>query len=409
MDKYDYIIIGSGASGAAVAEKISSDYEILILEKGEYLALNEAHKGYVRASSRKDFEEHGKIEILSGMGVGGTTLLAIANGVRTQEKELKKLGIDIEKELDEVERDFEVSPIPENMLGGRTTLFIEKSKELGYEPKIMPKMIDFKKCKKCGKCNMGCQFQAKKTSLYYIEKAISKGAELKTNFEALKINKNGKYFTVQGIEKENTSSISAKNVILSAGALDTPKILNNSGIMTPKKLFVDIFVTIGGRCNQSFKDEINMAAYIPFDDFLISPYYSERIIKMLGEKKIESKRENIIGLMIKIKDDSFGYVDKNFIEKYCTGKDVQKISNGVAIASRILKKSGVDTIVSTEASGAHPGGTAPIGITVDNQFKTKMGFYVCDASVLPESPGAPPILTLMALGKKLGENILNST
>ena len=33
---------------------------------------------------------------------------------------------------------------------------------------------------------MGCQFQAK-TSLYYVEKAISKGAELKTNFEALKI------------------------------------------------------------------------------------------------------------------------------------------------------------------------------------------------------------------------------
>ncbi|MDY1591642.1 MAG: GMC family oxidoreductase N-terminal domain-containing protein [Methanofastidiosum sp.] len=409
MEKYDYIIIGSGASGAAVAEKISSDYEVLILEKGEYLALNEAYKGYFRASSCKDFGEHGKIEILSGMGVGGTSLLAIANGVRAQEKELKKLGIDIEKELDEVERDFEVSPTPENMLGGRTTLFIEKSKELGYEPKIMPKMIDFKKCKKCGKCNMGCQFQAKKTSLYYIEKAISKGAELKTNFKALKINKRNNYFTVQGVEKENTSSISAKNVILSAGALDTPKILNNSGIMTPKKLFVDIFVTIGGRSNQSFKDEINMAAYIPFDDFLISPYYSERIIKMLGERKIDSKRENIIGLMIKIKDDSFGYVDKCFIEKYCTGKDVQKISNGVAIASRILKKSGVDKIVSTEASGAHPGGTAPIGITVDNQFKTKIGFYVCDASVLPESPGAPPILTLMALGKKLGENILNST
>ncbi|NPV51810.1 MAG: ferredoxin, partial [Candidatus Methanofastidiosum sp.] len=90
-------------------------------------------------------------------------------------------------------------------------------------------------------------------------------------------------------------------------------------------------------------------------------------------------------------------------------KDVQKISNGVAIASRILKKSGVDTIVSTEAAGAHPGGTAPLGTTVDNQFKTKLGFYVCDASVLPESPGKPPILTLMALGKKLGENILNST
>ncbi|NYT04502.1 MAG: GMC family oxidoreductase [Candidatus Methanofastidiosa archaeon] len=409
MEKYDYVVIGSGASGSAVAEKISSDYDILILEKGEYLPLNQAHKGYVRASSSKDFEDHGKIEILSGNAVGGTTLLAIGNGVRTQEIELKKFGLDIEKELDEVENDFEVSAIPENMLGERTNLFIEKSKELGYDPKIMPKMIDFKKCKKCGKCNMGCSFQAKKTSLYYIEKSLSNGAELKANFEVLKITKDNDYFEINGMEKGISKTINTRNVILSAGALDTPKILNNSGIKTPKKLFADIFVTIGGRCNQSFDDEMNMAAYIPFSDFLISPYYSERIIKMLGERKIESRRDNIIGIMIKIKDDSFGFVSNDYIEKYCTGKDVQKISNGVAIASRILKKSGVDTIVSTEAIGAHPGGTAPIGITVDNQFKTKMGFYVCDASILPESPGAPPILTLMALGKKLGENILNST
>ena len=256
---------------------------------------------------------------------------------------------------------------------------------------------------------MGCQFKAKKTSLYYIEKAISKGVELKTNFEALKINKQNKYFAVQGKERGKIINVSAKNVILSAGALDTPKILNNSGIRTPKSLFADIFVTIGGKSHQTFKDELNMAAYIPFDDFLVSPYYSERLIKILGERKIESKRDNIIGIMIKIKDDSFGFVSKNYIEKYCTGKDVQKIANGVAIASSILKKSGVETIVSTVASGAHPGGTAPMGITVDNSFKTKMGFYVCDASILPKSPGEPPILTLMALGKKLGENILKSS
>ncbi|KYC46580.1 MAG: choline dehydrogenase [Candidatus Methanofastidiosum methylothiophilum] len=408
MEKYDYLVIGSGASGAAVAEKISSDYKVLIVEKGEYLPLNQAHKGYFRASSYKEYEEHGKVEILSGNAVGGTTLLAIGNGVRTQEKELKALGIDIEKELDEVEKDFGVSPFPKEMLGERTNLFIEKSKEMGYEPKIMPKMIDSKKCQNCGKCNMGCQFKAKRTSLEYIEKAISKGVELKPSFEALKINKKENYFIVKGNEKGKLVDISAKNVIVSAGALDTPKILNNSGLVTPKKLFVDIFVTIGGKSNQSFKDEINMAAYIPFNDFLISPYHSDRIIKMLAQRKIEAGRDNIIGIMIKIKDDSFGFVGKNYIEKWCTGKDVQKISNGVAIASRILKNSGVDTIVSTEAIGAHPGGTAPLGITVDNKFKTEMGFYVCDASILPESPGAPPILSLMALGKKLGNNILKS-
>ncbi len=409
MEEYDYAIIGSGASGAAVAEKISSEYNVLILEKGKNLSLNQAKNGYFRASSLEDFEKNGKIEILSCVGVGGTTLLAIGNYVRTQEFELKKLGIDIEKELIEVENEFNVSPVPKKNIGERTNLFIENSKELGYEPRIMPKGIDFDKCRGCGKCNMGCKFQAKKTSLQYIDKAISNGAEIKTNFEALKIEKKLKNFTVQGLNDGVSETINAKNVILSAGGLDTPKVLNNSGIKTPKRLFVDTFVTIGGKCGQSFKDELNMAAYIPFKDFLVSPYYSERIIKILKERKIESERDNIIGLMIKIKDDSLGYVEKNSIKKYCTGKDVQKISNGVAIASKILKMSGVDTIVSTEAIGAHPGGTAPLGTTLDNKFKTEMGFYVCDASILPEAPGAPPMLTLMALGKKLGENILNSS
>jgi len=409
MEKYDYVIIGSGASGAAAAEKLSKDYKVLILEKGDYLQLKDAHKSYVRASSAKDFDKHGRIEILSGTGVGGTTLLAIANGVRTHEKELKNFGIDLKNEFQEVEKDFDIKPIPDNMLGGRTKLIIEKARELGYNPKIMPKMINFKKCKACGKCNMGCAFQAKKTSLYYIEKSISMGADLKANFEAIKIEKSGNQFLVKGMEKGRQTDIYSKNVILSAGALDTPKILNNSGIKTPRNLFVDLFVTIGGKTDNSFRDEIQMAAYIPFNDFIISPYYSERIIKLLKDRGIESKRENIIGIMIKIKDDSYGYVDKNYIEKSCTGRDVQKISNGVAIASKILSECGVDKIVSTEAIGAHPGGTAPIGITVDSNFKTEMGFYVCDASILPEAPGSPPLLSLMALGKKLGNNILNST
>ncbi len=409
MEKYDFVIIGSGASGATVAEKLSSNYKVLILEKGQHLSLKEAHKSYVRSSQNKDFGKHGGVDILSGTAVGGTTLLAIANGVRAQEKELKSLGIDLKKELDEVERDLSIKKIPENMLGGRTKLFIEKAKELGYDPIIMPKMIDFKKCKSCGKCNMGCQFQAKNTSLYYIEKSLSKNAELKTNYEATKIRKNGKGFIVEGKENGRHLDIPAKNVILSAGALDTPKILNNSGIKTPKRLFTDIFVTIGGKIESSFKDEIQMACYIPFNDFLISPYYSERILKILNEKNIEVRRDNLFCIMIKIKDDPYGQVSKTYIEKSCTGKDAQRIANGVAIASKILIKSGVEKIVSTEASGAHPGGTAPIGIPVDNNFRTEMGFYVCDASILPEAPGAPPVLTLMALGKKLGYNLLNST
>ena len=61
MKEYDYIIIGSGASGAAVAEKISSEYEVLVLEKGNYLKLSEAHKGYFKSSLVKISTSMGKL------------------------------------------------------------------------------------------------------------------------------------------------------------------------------------------------------------------------------------------------------------------------------------------------------------------------------------------------------------
>ena len=56
--------------------------------------------------------------------------------------------------------------------------------------------------------------------------------------------------------------------------------------------------------------------------------------------------------------------------------------------------------------GAHPGGSAAIGEVVDVNLETSIrGLFVCDASVLPKSPGKPPILTILALSKRLAEYI----
>lgn len=76
------------------------------------------------------------------------------------------------------------------------------------------------------------------------------------------------------------------------------------------------------------------------------------------------------------------------------------------IAKEILIKAGVDpkSIIITSPRGAHPGGTAPIGITVDKNHETKIkNLFVADASVLPEAPGLPPILTIIALSKRLAK------
>ena len=113
-------------------------------------------------------------------------------------------------------------------------------------------------------------------------------------------------------------------------------------------------------------------------------------------------------MMIKIGDEGSGKVCMDHIERYSTAKDVGLLSKGSAAAGAILKEAGVDptTITSTIARGAHPGGTAAIGEIVNKNLETEIsGLFTADASVFPMAPGAPPILTIIALARRLGRYI----
>ena len=105
-----------------------------------------------------------------------------------------------------------------------------------------------------------------------------------------------------------------------------------------------------------------------------------------------------------------GKVRENCIEKYSTSNDVSLLARGSAVAGAILTEAGVDptTLTSTPARGAHPGGTAAIGEVVDKNLETEIsGLFVADASVFPSAPGAPPVLTIVALARRLGRYLGN--
>ena len=58
----------------------------------------------------------------------------------------------------------------------------------------------------------------------------------------------------------------------------------------------------------------------------------------------------------------------------------------------------------------HPCCTAPIGKVVDENQETKItNLFVSDASVFPSPLGMPPILTIVALSKKLSKYLLANT
>ena len=120
--------------------------------------------------------------------------------------------------------------------------------------------------------------------------------------------------------------------------------------------------------------------------------------------------DRLLGIMTKTKDEPAGRVYANGkISKPVTEKDWVRLNEGSSIARAILVKAGAKrqgSIVVSHPQGAHPGGTAAIGTIVDSDLQTKIeNLYVCDSSVLPSAPGLPPILTIVALAKRLAKKL----
>ncbi|MGD8854984.1 MAG: GMC oxidoreductase [Chloroflexota bacterium] len=78
--------------------------------------------------------------------------------------------------------------------------------------------------------------------------------------------------------------------------------------------------------------------------------------------------------------------------------------SGYERAREILTHAGADTVFKSRYVAAHPGGTAKINDVVDSNLETEIdNLFVCDCSVIPEAWGVPPVITLLALGKRLGK------
>jgi choline dehydrogenase-like flavoprotein len=146
--KSDVLIIGSGVGGATVAKELATrGHKVTILEKGRYHKLGTEMRSLRFYSNERPVEG---MEILRTIMVGGSSMVTLANGVRALQKELLRLGIDLETEFKEAETELSLLPFPERLMGERTKRLMKASNELGYEVKHMPKFIDFQRCRVAG-------------------------------------------------------------------------------------------------------------------------------------------------------------------------------------------------------------------------------------------------------------------
>jgi choline dehydrogenase-like flavoprotein len=344
-------------------------------------------------------------------------VVSCGNAVRSLEKELAGLGINLKQEFLEAEKDLGVKRVPQSHIGKGTRKIMRAANKLGFKMVAMPKLIDFQKCISCGNCILGCRRDAKWTALRYLEEAKNNGACLLTGIEVTKVLiSGGKAVGIEGIDRSGKKiRMRAKRVVLAAGAIATPVILENSGIKAGQRLFLDLFnVTIGLTKNAGLMRELTMGAVHHHRGFILSPFIDNPFalaatisLPLRRDIKLIAHRNQMLGIMVKIQDDSLGKVRKDgIIEKTVSARDFSRLKKGSDIAKKILIKAGVSpkTIVTTKIRGAHPGATAAIGEVVNKNLETRIkGLFVADSSVLPVAPGLPPIVTIVALAKRLGK------
>ena len=382
-------------------------------------------KNNLSQKDKKDYEFLTcPLELTNIEEIGGTTPSSIGNACfscsgcyeNSIMQQFEDKNLDILEELMEASGELKVTYFPKKLWGHSTQLIADAGTELGYIVEPMPKFIDFEKCRFCGRCVNGCVYDAKWDGTYFVNEAVEYGADLITDFNVFEVlHENDKVIGVVGIDKNNEKHIfKAKNVIVSAGALNTPIILKNSGIKNVGgQIFFDIFTTIGGYLEDAnLKNELMMGVKAEFGPYFLSPHYSMQLLPLMQDKGIDAEDKDVIGLMLKFADTCIGTIDhEGNIEKTLTEEDVGLIKEGYDKAIKILLEMGVpeESIVATSLKGAHPGGTAAVGEVVGNNFESEIkGLYVCDASVIPEAPGRPPILTIVAIAKKVAKVVNQS-
>ena len=406
------IVIGTGAGGAIIAMELAkANIPVTILERGPYIKSKDSFEYYDMKYYDKRFKNTNSVDLLKTTCIGGSTIVAAGNGVRVLEDEFKELGIDLSEEYSEIEELLGIHQMDDAHIGKGTQKFIDCANELGFDAMKMPKFIRDEDCKPCGKCSFGCPRDAKWSGKDFVDIAVENGAELITGAEVIKVSTAGKSIkSVEYIKDGKDESIESDLVILAAGAIDSAVILQKSGIDAGNKLFFDPFVSVGGVLkNINFNSETQMNGLAVGKEYILAPHFSSFIAKYIKETDPEIEDKDILSIMVKVTDDMVGTVDsEGNVFKFNTIDDIRRLAQGSAAAGAILEKAGVDptTMTSTVFRGAHPGGTAAICEVVDKDLKTEIdGLYVADASVIPVSPGKPPILLILALALRLANHL----
>ncbi|CUA97804.1 GMC family oxidoreductase N-terminal domain-containing protein [Thiomonas bhubaneswarensis] len=407
----DVLVVGSGPAGAMVARDLArSGARVRILEQGSGPPPGTRLLGLLRRKEAMHIAPG--VVLLRSLRVGGGSVTFYHTAARPPLAMFARHGIDLEAALQRVLAESPHEPLRDDLLAPIPSLLMQAGRTLGLPWQPLPKMIDQSRCE-----SGQCPPEAFWSTHPLLQQAVAHGADLRTGVQATRVLfEHGRAIGVEARDQGSTRVFRAGRVILSAGGIASPAILQRSGVEAAGQGFfcdpLRIVMAQAPAARQTH--DISMSAgyfdteagymlsdiTIPANFFRAFAWAAGRPDQLLGYGHTAM-------IMVKIRDDIEGRIDAHGRpwRRFGPG-DKQKMRAGVEQARAVLKAAGARRPYVSPWVAAHPGGSVRLGELLDDSLCCHSpNLHVCDASVIPEPWGLPPTLTLLALGNYLADRL----
>lgn len=456
---YDFIIIGSGASGGVLAHNLNkAGAKCLLVEAGKFFRKETFPKTEADYTSQLfwgggiEFDASGKMAYLRAKCVGGTTivnqcLLDRFDEVAFSEWRLLS-GIDYFSEeqmsnyYDKIESNLSLQEINPKNFNRNTKVFIAgcEKNNYGWSP-LRRGQSDCKldEGNDCIGCLGGCHRDSKQSTLVaFIQKAEKEGLEIVSELIIQNIEHFKDHVKVHGIKNNEKVTLTARKLILAGGAFGTTKIMLNSGFKEklpalglnfashPQFMSFGIFdeeidAHKGAFQGVKSKDSNFRKMGFKLENVFAPPISIAMLYPGVGKEhqKFMKNYRKLACIEVAIRDEATGEmtVDKNgrlIIKKSLTSQDKKRRDKGLDAVNNVFNSMGAKEIVqSPYYFGLHLMGGCVIGNNADKsvvnenfQVHNHENIYISDSSVFPSAPGINPALTIMTLSQKLSETLV---
>lgn len=476
---FDAVVVGSGAGGAMAARTLAqAGWSVAVLEEGRRWTVEDIRSaaplerwaGMYRDGGAGVAVGRPSIALPTGRGVGGGTLVNCGTSYRPPPavaERWRALGFDVADPatfgplLDEVEATLAVAPGSPSILGRNGELLLSGADRLGWAGHRIPRGAPG--CGGCSQCILGCPRNAKYgVHLNALPQACAAGARIVTGARVERIlHHAGRAVGVLARRADGTALlIDAPQVVVAAGALESPPLLRRSGLGrhpgTGRRLAIHPAVGVTGTFTEPVEPWRGIQQSAAVDEFhardriLIEATATPRgmgapaaggvgaeLLANLAEERHRVQLGALVG------DRGVGRVlgsrtGRTLVRYDLHPDDGARLIGALARMGRLLLAAGarsvtlgargaptasseqeLEALVANISPGAlqlvalHPTGTVAAGrdgehfpAGPDGSLRTCRGVAIADASVLPSCPTVNPQVSIMAAALGVAERIV---